>query len=237
MRAPSRRVQRWLRERPGQRGPRRRKTSRGLWRLRRPRPRQAGRPPLLPRPLRAAAPRPGVGRHRDLRRAGHHRREGHGARLRRVRRPHPRRARGRPRGRPHPLLHDRLVEVAERPAHLPRHGPDPFRPRPQRQPDQHRGAGSPGRDVRRSGRLRHRRGGRADRPGAPLARPLGGGRARCGRAEAGGRLLVRAVRHLEGDRGPRPQRLPTALPGAPRRRVGAGVGVTGARHRGGALRT
>ena len=64
----------------------------------------AGRPPHLPRPLRPAAPRPGVGGHGGQRRRDDHRRQGHGPRRQRVRRPHARRPRRPPRHRPHPLL-------------------------------------------------------------------------------------------------------------------------------------
>ena len=54
---------------------------------------------------------------------------------------------GPPGHRPHPLLDHRLVDLAQRPARLPhRAGPaqPAVRPRPQRQPDQHRGAGRRG---------------------------------------------------------------------------------------------
>ena len=52
-----------------------------------------------------------------------HRRQGHGPRVQRVRRPHPRRAHRPPRHRPHPLLHHRLEHLAQRPAGLPRRRP------------------------------------------------------------------------------------------------------------------
>ncbi len=42
---------------------------------------------------------------------------------------------------PLPLLHHRLVHLAQRPAGLPGRGDPALRPRPQRQPHQHRGAG------------------------------------------------------------------------------------------------
>ena len=79
-----------------------------LRRLRRLRPRPAGRPPHLPRPLRPPAPGPGVGRHRGERRRDHHRRQGHGPRHPGVRRAPARPARGPPRHRPQPLLHHRV---------------------------------------------------------------------------------------------------------------------------------
>ena len=74
--------------------------------------------------------------HRGQESAGHggqrrrrpHRGQGHGPRVQRVRRPHPRRPHRPPRHRPHPLLHHRLEHVAQRPAGLPR------RRRPHRSP-------------------------------------------------------------------------------------------------------
>ena len=45
---------------------------------------------------------------------------------------------GAPGHRPHPLLHPRVLGLAQRPAGLPAGGPGRVRPRPQRQPDQHR---------------------------------------------------------------------------------------------------
>ena len=122
----------------------------GVRRLRRPRPRPAGRPPHLPRPLRPAAPRAGGGRHGRQRRRAAHRGQGPGPRGQRVRRPHARRPPRPPGHRPLPLLDHRLVDVAQRPAGLPVGGRAPVRPRPQRQPGQHRGARQGGRACSRA---------------------------------------------------------------------------------------
>ena len=101
-----------------------------------------------------------------------------------------------PRHRPHPLLDHRLEHVAQRPAGLPQHRRLPVRPRPQRQPRQHRGAG------RRA---------RACCPGTVTSDSDLDGRAAGGRAARGGlrrrgasrrprleRALERVLPRLEG---------------------------------------
>ena len=105
-------------------------------------PGQRGRARHLPRPLRAPAPRPGVGRHRGERRRDDHRRQGHGPRHAGVRRAPARAARRPPLDRARPLLDDRLEHVAQRAAGVPVGRRRRLRARPQRQPHQHRGAGA-----------------------------------------------------------------------------------------------
>ena len=162
-----------------------------------------------------------------------HGREGHGPRVQRLRRPHARRAVGHVCHRSRPLQHHRLVDVAQRPARLPRRRPPPVRPRPQRQPDQHRGP---------------RRRSRACCPAPPPAtatwwpscwpshmarRPDRTSSTPCRRAaHARGGVLAGPRRRRPGHRRPRPRRLPAAVPRAPRRRLGARLGDAGARHRG-----
>ena len=75
------------------------------------------------------------------RRRAHHRRQGHGPGVQRLRRPHAGPAHRPPRHRPHPLLDHRLEHLAQRPAGVPQRRRPPVRPRPQRQPRQHRAAG------------------------------------------------------------------------------------------------
>ena len=116
----------------------------GLRRLRRVRPRPTRRPPHLPGALRTPAPRAGVGGDRGGGRPVDHRRQGHGSRPQRLQRADARRAAGTLRHRPHPLLDDRRQHLAQRPARVPRGRRRPLRPRPQRQPDQHRDAGRRG---------------------------------------------------------------------------------------------
>ena len=111
-----------------------------LWRLRHLRPRPGRRPADLPRAVRAAAPRPGVGRHRGERRRDDHRRQGHGPRHPGLRRAPARPAAGPPRDRPQPLLDHRVVVVAERAAGVPVGRRRRLLARPQRQPHEHRRA-------------------------------------------------------------------------------------------------
>ena len=154
----------------------------------------------------------------------------------RVRRPHPGRAVGQPRHRPLPLQHHRVVHLAQRPARLPRRRPPPVRPRPQRQPHQHRGAGRRRRHAARHGHQRHRPRGRAAGPAHDGHRLGPGRRPRRRAAHARGGLLVRADGRRPDHRRPRPRRLPAAVPRPARRRLGAGLGDAGARHRGRRLR-
>jgi hypothetical protein len=192
------------------------------------RPRAQGGQPHLRRPLRAAAPRPGVGRHGGQRRRHGHRGQGHGPgghRLRRAQALGPAGASGH---RPHPLLDPRGLGLGRRPAGLPARRPGRLRPRPQRQPDQHHRAGREGRHAARVDRHRQRRGGRAAGPRLP--RDRGAGRRAAGRAaHCRGRLLLRPDEHAEALRRARPLRLPAAVPGPPRpgrraRGLGAGLG-------------
>ena len=116
------------------RGPPRRRTSeprpparreRPPGRLRRLRclgPRRGGRQAHLLRPLRAAAPRPGVGGHRHLQRRAAARLQGHGPRLPGLRRDRAERPAGAHRHRAHALLDDRRHHVGERAADARRHG-------------------------------------------------------------------------------------------------------------------
>ena len=113
------------------------------------RARTQGGQPHLRRPLRPAAPGPGVGRHGGQRRRHHHRGQGHGPGGHRLRRAHPLGAAGPPGHRPHPLLDARRLGLGRRPAGLPAGRPGRVRPRPQRQPDQHPRAGREGRDAAR----------------------------------------------------------------------------------------
>ena len=99
-----------------------------LWRLRRLGPGGGRREAHLLRPLRAAAPRPGVGRHRGQQRPPDPRLQGHGPGLAGLRRVHPRGAQGPPRDRSLALLHDRRQHLEQRPADLPARPPtDPSR--------------------------------------------------------------------------------------------------------------
>ena len=69
--------------------------------------------------------------------------------------------------RPHPLLDARLLGLDGRPARVPPGRPGRLRPRPQREPHQHRRPGRGGRDAAGAGGHRQRRGGRAAGPGLP----------------------------------------------------------------------
>ena len=97
----------------------------------------------VPRPLRVAAPRAGVGRDRGERRRDDHRRQGHGPRHAGVRRAPSRAARRSSRDRARPLLHHRFEHVAQRAARLPVGGRRRVLARPQRQPHEHRGSSRP----------------------------------------------------------------------------------------------
>ena len=112
-----------------------------LWRLRRLGPGRGRRQAHLLRPLRPAAPRPGVGRHRGQQRPPDPGLQGHGPGLAGLRRVDARVAQGPPRDRPRALLDDRRQHLAQRPADLPPHRGRLDRAGPQRQPDQHRRAG------------------------------------------------------------------------------------------------
>ncbi len=108
-----------------------------LRRLRGLGPRRRGLQARLLRALRAAAPRPGVGRHRGQQRPPDPGLQGHGPGLAGLRRLHARVAQGPPRDRPLALLHDRREHLAERPADVPPDRRRLDRAGPQRQPDQH----------------------------------------------------------------------------------------------------
>ena len=116
-----------------------------LRRLRGLGPRRGRRQAHLLRPLRAPAPRPGVGRHRGQQRPPDPGLQGHGAGLAGLRRDHARLAQGPPRDRPLPLLDHRVERLEERPADVPAHRRRLDRAGPQRQPDQHPRAARDGR--------------------------------------------------------------------------------------------
>ena len=133
-----------------------------------------------------------------------------------------------------PLLDDRVEHVAQRPAGVPLgRAHDGLRPRPQRQPDQHRGAGRRGRHAarRRDERQRpdRRAAGPPSRPGTPRPTWSTPSTPCCPRCEGAFSLVLARQRPL--DRRAGPQRLPSALPRPARRRLGPGVGDAGPRHR------
>ena len=96
--------------------PRREGPAGRLRRLRRLGPRRGGRQAHLLRPLRAAAPRAGVGRHRHQRRRAPPGLQGHGPGLPGLRRARAQLAQGPPRGRPLPLLHHRRLAPGRTPS-------------------------------------------------------------------------------------------------------------------------
>ena len=110
-------------------------TARRVRGVRRIRARARRRPARLLQPLRAPAPRPGVGRDRHLRGRPHHDAARLGARLPGLRRGEAAGAGGRHGDRPRPLLDHRRRLLGERAAGLARRRPRAG-PRPQRQPDQ-----------------------------------------------------------------------------------------------------
>ena len=128
---------------------------------------------------------------------------------------------GRPRGlarhRPHPVLHHRLLDVAQRPARLPPGRQHGVRPRPQRQPDQHLGPRRRARHAARHRGQRQRRHGRAGGSGS-RSPPRGrlGGRAGAVIAEAGGGVFAGHPRSASAHRRPRPARVPAPVPGRAR---------------------
>ena len=159
--------------------------------------------------------------------AAAHRRQGPGPGLQRLRRPHAAHAPRPPGDRPHPLLDDRLVDVAQRPAGLAGGRRPAVRPRPQRQPHQHRAAGGRRRHAARHRQLRLRPRRRAARR---RARPP---RRRARRPTTCERALLAVLPRLEGAFSfvladedhviarPRPARVPAAVPRPPRRRAGS----------------
>ena len=168
-----------------------------------------GREPRLPRPLRAAAPRPGVGRHRLARRRRQPHPQGHGPGRRDLLAGRAGEPAGPDRDRPRALLDGGREQPAERAAVPRQHRPLADRGRAQRQPDQRRG------DPRRA------RGPRLDLPGHDGLRgvraPAGAG-ARHARGAARRHVLARARRVVGGvpdrrraGRGARSARLPPAL--------------------------
>ena len=162
-----------------------------------------------------------------------HRRQGHGPRAQRLQRAD---ARRRCRGtspsatpataRPAPARGATPSPCSARPA------ASTVRPRPQRQPHQHRGAGR-----RRRGCCRGRSA--ATATSSPSCWPStwsSTGTDLVGALAAvlptlRGRVLARARRRGPDHRRPRPRRLPAAVPRPARRRLGAGVGDAGPRHR------
>ena len=89
-----------------------------MWTLRRLGSRRGRRPAHLLRPLRPAASRPGIRRHRGQRWHQHPRLQGPRARQPGLQRSHADHAPRRPGDRPHPLFHDRFEHVGQRPAGL-----------------------------------------------------------------------------------------------------------------------
>ena len=180
-------------------------------RSRHPRPPRSG-PAGLSRPLRAAASRPGIGRHRHRGRAASGQHQGHGPGLGDLYRRSSRQA-SRPHGyRPHALFHHRRLGSSERAAHPRRLDQGPDRHRAQRQPGEPGHGPRPARTRRRL--LPDHIGFRDHRPAdCALARRHAG---RCHRrfALAGrGRVLHRDDDPRPHLRRPRSARLPTALHG------------------------
>ncbi len=195
----------------------------------------------LLRPLRAAAPRPGVGRHRGQQRSPDPRLQGHGPGLAGVRRGHAGLAPGSPRGRARALLDHRREHLAQRPADVPAHRDRLDRAGAQRQPDQHprarRQGRSAGRGLRRArhpgqgrphGHQRHQPG-----HGAPRAPPRHepGGERRPGPPRAPRRLLVRLDGREHPVRRPRRAGRPAAGPRPARARLGGRLRDRRPRHR------
>ncbi len=194
-----------------------------------------GRVDRRARPVRAPAPRPGIGRAGGQRRRAADALQGPrddqlGARRAPAAEP------SRPAGdRPLPLLDDRLDDLGERPADLPA-GPRPgARHRPQRQPDQHPRAAHPA-AWRPFAPARLDRHGAADRADRRRARGRHG-RGPAARAAARPRRLQPGdPRRAPGHRRSRSVRLPAARPGedarADRRRRPRYRPVVGRRHGG-----
>ena len=197
-------------------------------RLRRIRARPRRRPPRLLRPLRASAPRPGVGRDRDLRGRPHHDDARLRPRLPGLRRGEAEGARGRHGDRPRPLLDHRRRLLGERAAGLARRRPRAGA-RPQRQPDQ-RGRALERAEGERDRLPRHLRLG--DHRGAALLQrgPLHRGRGRRRDAAARGRLLDRGDDQARDRRLPRPARGAAALARTARRPLRRRLGELRLRH-------
>ena len=162
-------------------------------------------------PVRAPAPRPGVGRRRGQRRRAADALQGP-----RDDRPGPRRAAApalprRPRDRPLPLLDDRLDGLGERPADVPARAAPGGRDRPQRQPRQHPRAARPARGRPGPARRDHRHGAPDDAPRRRAGRGHGRGAAPAPAARPR-RVLAARPRRAPGHRHPRPARLPAARP-------------------------
>ncbi len=184
------------------------------------------------RALRAAAPRPGVRGHRGQQRTPDPRLQGHGPGVAGVRRDHaglPERASG---DRPRAVLHHGLEQLGQRATDLPAHRRRVDRPRPQREPDQHRRAGHDGhRAPTRERRARHpraqpgvvdqRHGSGHGPAGAPprhlprAARPRGA-------SPVARRVLLRLDEREHPLRRARPAGDPTPGPGTARARLGGG---------------
>ena len=163
-------------------------------------------------PVRAPAPRPGIGRRgRQRRRAADAlqgpRDDQHGAR--RAAAAEPARHAGH---RPLPLLDDRLDDLGERPADVPPGAAASHRDRPQRQPRQHARAARPAarRPVAPARLHRH---GAADGAARRRARRGHGRGAAPGPAARPRRVQPRDPRPEAGHRRARPARLPAARPG------------------------
>ena len=165
------------------------------------------------RPVRAPAPRPGVGRSGGQRRRAADALQGprddqHGPRRAPPAEP------ARPaRDRPLPLLDDRLDHLGERPADVPPRAAPGARDRPQRQPRQHPrpARAAPGRPRPPAGVDRH---GAADRAPRRRAGRRHGRGAPPGPAARPRRVQPRRPRRAAGHRRPRPVRLPAARPRA-----------------------
>ena len=183
--------------------------ARRMRRLRHIRARPRRRPPLLLRPLRAPAPRPGVGRDRHLRGRPHHHDAGLRPRLPGLRRGEAAGARGRHGDRPRALLDHRRRLLGERAAGLARRRPRAGA-RPQRQPDQ-RGRALERAEGERHRLPRHLRLGDHRRAALLQRGPLDRGRGRRRDAAARGRLLDRGDDQARDRRLPRPARRAAAL--------------------------
>ena len=163
-----------------------RRTARRVRRLRHVRARPRGRPARLLRPLRASAPRPGVGGDRHLRGRPHHHPARHRARLPGLRRAEAAGARRRHGDRPRPLLDHRRRLVGELAAGLARRRAR-GRARPQRQPDQR------GRALQRAARARDQ---------LPRHAPTRRSSPHCSRSRRRGRSRTRSPRSCRGSRAP-----------------------------------
>ena len=193
------------------------------------RPRDGRRPPHLLRPLRAAAPGAGIGRHSGHRRRAADRPQGHGPGLAGVRRGDPAVAPRQAGHRPRALLHHRVERDAQRPALRPHPRRFVHRPGSQRQSGQHRrpAGQSAAERPRLREHLRHR-GHRRPAGRAPFARHPRGPAGRD--PPAAGGLQRRAADQGRGHRLPRSVRRPPLGAGPARGPLLPGQRVLGPGH-------